>query len=352
MQNTRRRRKMLRFENPAAFILLGALPLLYALRAAGILSRPRFPLTMNDWGAQGFVWKTHLYTFLHIFSAVLGIGAFCLLTAAFASPVYSRQERVYITKGAEILFVIDVSPSMAAKDMGGMESGFSGAQSASRLDIARSLIEAFVRENTGTAFGLAATASEAVLLVPGTQDRDVFSARLRSLKIGELGEGTALGTGLATAVYHLSASESPKKAIVLLTDGENNAGEVSPLTSAALAAEFGISVYVVGIGSRGQVPIEYTDPVSGRVYSGTLESWFNEDSLKELAAAGTGEYFHAENVRGLSSALALISSRETVNRGFSFVPRHESAETPFIIGAMILIAAAWCIRRLVMGDIL
>jgi Ca-activated chloride channel family protein len=332
---------MLRFENPAAFILLAALPLLYALRAAGIFSRPRFPLTMNDWGAPPFIWKTPFYTFLHIFSVLLGTGAFCLLTAAFAAPVYSRQERVYVSRGAEILFVIDVSPSMAAKDMDG----------AARLDAARSLIDAFVRENSGTAFGLVAAASEAVLLVPGTQDMRVFTDRLHSLKTGELGDGTALGTGLVVAIYHLSSSESPKKAIVLLTDGENNAGEVSPYTSAELAADFGIGLYVVGIGTRGQVPLEYTDPVNGRVYSGTLESYFNEDALKQLAAEGNGEYFYAENTWGLSSALALIASRETVNRGFYFIPRHENAETPFIIAALLLTAAAWCIRRLIMEAI-
>ncbi len=340
---------MLRFENPAAFMLLAALPLLYALRAAGLFSRPRFPLTMNDWGAPPFIWKTPFYTFLRLFSVFLGIGAFCLLTAAFAAPVYSRQERIYVSRGAEILFVIDVSPSMAARDMDGAAET---SASASRLNTACSLIDAFVRENSGTSFGLAAVASEAVLLVPGTQDMRVFSDRLHSLKIGELGDGTALGTGLAVAVYHLSASPAPKKAIVLLTDGENNAGDVSPAVSAGLAAEFGISLYVVGIGTRGQVPLEYTDPVSGRVYSGTLESYFNEDSLKQLAAEGAGEYFSAENTRGLSSALALIASRETVNRGFYFIPRHENAEFPFIIASVILTAAAWCIRRLIMGDIL
>ncbi len=336
------RKPVFRFENPEAFVLFAFIPLLYIARRTGFFSRIRFPLTLGDWQGFSFRWSAPFFTAARLLAGLCFLCAFCLVVAAFANPVMSRQEKIYTSKGVEILFVLDTSPSMAAQDMGG----------STRLAAAKQVIRRFAGENDGAGFALVAVASDAGLLVPPTVDHKTFLDRLDSLAVGEMGDGTAIGLGLAVAAYHMSASDAPKRAVVLLTDGENNSGSVNPSTAARLLADEDISFYIVGMGSRGTVPIEYVEPSTGKVYSGYLDSSFDENALKKLAADGNGLYFYAENSRALSSALSDIKNREAVVQSFYYKPVNESFEAPFLLSAAILFAVSWMLRRLVMGELL
>jgi hypothetical protein len=185
----------------------------------------------------------------------------------------SYQEKRYISRGTEIIFIVDSSPSMSALDIG----------ESTRLQAAKDSILYVTQGMPETSFGLVAMATEAACLVPPSMDIEIFKKQLEDIKIGALGDGTALGVGISNAVYHLSSSASPQKAIVLITDGENNAGTVHPFTAAKLSAELKIPIYVLGLGTTGTVPVEYTDPKTGKTYSGYLESGFNSESLEQIA---------------------------------------------------------------------
>ena len=210
------------FRNPAAFFLLLLVPALFIARALGVFTRIAFPATLSDWGGKTFEWKGRLRSAASFVSRIFIIAAFAFTVAALADPVVYHQERVYTSRGADILFVVDTSPSMAVKDIANM----------TRLDAARRAIRTLSLDTGGISFGLVAMATEAAIVVPPTTDRAVFFSRLDALSIGSLGDGTAIGTGLSTAVYHLSSSAAPKKCIVLVTDGENNAGSIHPETAA------------------------------------------------------------------------------------------------------------------------
>lgn len=328
------------FEHPEAFMLFFCVPLYYVLRKLRFFSKPLFPLTISDWNGQAFEWKNPLSSIVKVVSRVCFIGAYLALVVSLAEPIVVQQEKMYTSRSAEIIFVVDVSPSMAALDIAG----------GNRLDAAKQAISLLVRENAGAAYGLVSCGSEAALLVPPTMDQDTFFARLDAMDIGELGDGTALGLGLSTAVYHLVSTHAPKKTIVLLTDGENNAGSVHPSTAAALAKDDGIDVYIAGIGTRGSVPIEYTDPTTGKVYSGYLDSDFDTTDLRSLASKAGGNYYAVESLASLSDALQSIGIRANVNQSYHIKQIRQTLYVQTLFTSLALFALAWILRRLCLQE--
>ncbi len=333
---------MLTFDNPAAFFLLLLIPLKYFLQYIGVFKKAYFPLTLGDWKGKNFEYKGKIQSIgRFLASACIGIFYF-FLVVAFADPVVHHQEKLYSSKGNEVLIVLDTSPSMSSKDIGGM----------SRIDAAKMGIQTFVGENQGSTFGLVAMASEAAAVVPPTSDHNLFLKRLKDLNCGGLGNGSAIGIGLSTAVYHLASSKAPKKCIILITDGENNAGSVHPATAAQLAYDNDISLYIFGIGTRGSVPMEYVDPETGKVYSGFYESDFDPTSLKELAMSVDGKYFGIENTASLVEELNSISSKENVVQTFRMKTVDEHFYHKFLIIALTAFSLAWFIRRIVLKEVL
>ena len=213
---------MISFQNPSAFLLILLIPVYFVLRKTRVFAQPSIPLTFSDWNGKAFSWNSKLYSLLSSAAVIFTVFGFCAAVTALAEPVLYRHERVYTSRGADIMFVLDISPSMAARDAGSL----------SRIDAAKQAIAALAKENTGNAYGLTVMANEAALAVPPTTDTPFFLQRLAEISLGSKGDGTAIGTGLASAVFHLAASGAPKKYIILVTDGENNAGEIHPETAA------------------------------------------------------------------------------------------------------------------------
>ncbi|MGI5174584.1 VWA domain-containing protein [Treponema sp. OMZ 840] len=329
------------FENPHAFFLLAAVPLYFVLRKFGFVFEPVFFIPLADWKGQAFEWKSPLASVFRYISKILFIAGYAALITALAEPVLLEQEKRFVSRGAEIIFVVDTSPSMAAMDIGGN----------SRLKAAKQAISLLVQENKGASYGLVACASQAALLVPPTLDQKTFFTRLEAMEPGELGDGSALGVGISTGVYHLVSSSAPAKIIVLLTDGENNAGPVHPNTAAALAKDKGIKLYAAGIGTKGSVPIEYTDPESGKVYSGYLDSDFNDFSLRSLAFAGGGNYYSVESLASLSAALQNISLKNAVQQSYVVKQKKESFYRHCTIFALICFCVAWILHRLYLKEL-
>ena len=330
------------FENPAAFFLLFLIPLLFILRLAKVFNQISFPAVLSDWDGKAFPWKGRSQKFLSFLSRILFTAAFVISIAALAAPVISNQEKVYTSLGTDVVFVVDTSPSMSAKDMNGRK----------RLEAAKDAIFTLAGKGDGSRYGLVALGSNAAVLVPPTNDQNFFSERLAQLSAGGLGNGSAIGDGLSTAACHLVSSSAPKKCIVLLTDGENNAGEIHPETAAKLAADNDITIYVVGIGSKGKVPIEYTDPTSGKLYSGYLDSNFNPASLKKIASIASGRYFEAQSLDELSAILTTVSKNESISQSYTYRTVNRLFYKEFLTAALILFIAAWFIKRVILKEMI
>jgi Ca-activated chloride channel family protein len=264
------------------------------------------------------------------------------LVVAAAGPHFIYTETVWLNRGADILFVLDVSPSMAGLDMNGR----------SRFEAARDLVRDFAGRRSQDAVGLVAVGEDAALLVPPTTDRDVFYSRLDSLAVGELGDGTALGMGLATAGLHIGRSEAPRRVVVLITDGENNAGAVHPETAAGLLGDMGVSLWVIGVGSFGEIPINYLDPVTRVRRVGTFESRFDPAVLEAIAGKADGVWIAAPQAEAFASAFARLDQGETIMRRSGIVRRTEPFHRFFIIAALVLLCGVRFIRRCMLGALI
>lgn len=330
---------MFSLSRPICLALLAVVPLFFILRKSGFLRQTEFPLTLGDWNGLPFRWSSPVMRVAAFVSRLAVVVGLACVVVALSGPTLFRQEEIFSGSGATIVFALDVSPSMAARDIG----------NASRLDQARRSIRDFADRRPGDSLGLVALGSEAALLVPPTPDHKVFLSRLDSLAIGELGDGTALGMGLAVAAAHLVNRDGGNACVILLTDGENNTGEINPRTAAEILPENGISLIVAGIGTRGEVPIEYTDPLTGKLYSGFLESEYDEGALREIAARGKGAYIPAGN-REMLDAVFSETDKTVPTKGAAWTRSlEEPLERPFILASLALFAFAWFVRRLVMG---
>ena len=317
------------FQNPEAFLLLILIPLVFILRKAGIFSRISFFLTLGDWNGEFFKWNFKIRKFASILSHVFIILSYILCVFALAKPVLYRQERVFTSRGNDIVFVLDVSPSMAAKES----------------------VVSILSSNPGSSFAFIAMAKDAAVLVPPTCDHEYFLNRLNEVQIASLGDGTAIGVGLSTAVFHLISSKAEKKAVVLITDGENNCGEIHPEVAAELAKNHGISLYTLGVGFQGTSRLEYVDPKTGKIVSGSFNSSFDSASLKKLSSIAGGRYFEITTLDELNLALSVISKRENLPQ--SYYSKITSVEyyDKLLFLAAVFIVLSWILKRLYLEEL-
>ena len=270
------------------------------------------------------------------------IAGIFLLFAAVAGPSIVYTDTVWLNRGADILFVIDVSPSMAGIDMGGRN----------RFDVAKLLISDFADMRAQDAIGVVAVGQDAALIVPLTTDRISLNSRLDSIMIGEMGDGTALGTGLALAALHINKSQAPRRAVILITDGENNAGSIHPEAAATVLGEMGVSLWVIGVGSGGVIPISYVDPVTQIHRAGYYDSRYDPQTLQIIAERGQGHWIHAPRAEAFVEAFARINQEEMVIRRSGTVRREEPLYVFFILAALAFIWGARFVRRYLLGALL
>lgn len=347
------------FQTPGFLILLIFLPVVIYLRHFWKARGGRLGFSFRSWSGTGLAYRGRLLAVVRFLAAVAFWLGCALLIVALAGPVSTIKHRVFLSRGVDIMFVLDQSPSMYAADLNVTSGSLAGGQGAtglppsgtvraqgseSRFEAAKQVISQFVKRRENDPVGLVCFAKEAVLRIPPTLDYRSFLKRLGALDSRGLGNGTAIGMGLGVAVLHLRNSDAPKKAIVLLTDGENNAGEVSPEQAARVAAELGIRIYAVGIGSTGEAPITYTDPETGKLYTGVLRGAFDEGLLKNLATVTGGRYFNASTSDGLASVLRQIDTMESIQRRVSIqttsIPRHRG----LIILGFLLVLGSFLVR--------
>jgi len=218
-----------------------------------------------------------------------------------------------------------------------------------RFSVGRELIGEFAERRSSDNIGLVAVGEDAALLLPPTTDREALEYRLKLLQIGEFGDGTALGMGIAVAAYHLDKSDARRKIAVLITDGENNAGAIHPETAADMLREMEISFWVIAIGSAGEVPIDYTDPFTKIRRTGIYDSRFDIDSLRRLTAIGGGTFIFAPSADAFAGAFSQLDDAEITIQRTRIINRRRSISLLFLIPSVILLGCVKFTRRILLG---
>ena len=295
---------MITFDYPGMLLLIAILPPLIYLRHFWKNRGGRLAFSFTIW--QKEVFKPGIYIsniILFIGSFLFWIGFFLLLLAN-SGPSIVSKEKIYMTRGIDIIFVLDESPSMAGKDF----------LPNNRFESAKDVIKTFVEGRDHDPVGLVSFGKNAVLRVPAGLDYNHFLEQLEGLELMSLGNGTAMGMGIAVACLHLNESTANEKIIILLTDGDNNAGEILPESAAHIAAAMGIRIYSIGLGSTSDVPLEFTDPETGKIYRGMYESGYDEDILKEISEITQGDFFQALSPGALDTIMTSIDSLERIEK--------------------------------------
>ena len=237
------------------------------------------------------------------FLAGLSYLALALFIIALARPQLGRVTTRVQATGVDIMLVIDVSRSMLAEDF------TIGNSRSNRIDTVKLVTEQFIRQRPNDRIGIVAFAGRPYLVSPLTLDHDWLIRNLERLRIGLVEDGTAIGSAIASAANRLKDKEAKTKLIVLLTDGDNNAGKVQPLTAAEAAKALGIRIYTIGAGTEGKAPFPLQNAFGRTVYRNVLVK-FDEKTLSEIATITNGQYFRATDTNSLRKIFSEIDKME------------------------------------------
>ena len=215
-----------------------------------------------------------------------------LLLMALARPQQGKTLSRVEASGIDVILALDVSRSMFAEDF------IIGGQRANRLDAVKQVTQKFIEGRPHDRIGIVCFAGRPYLVSPLTLDHDWLLQNLERIRIGLVEDGTAIGSAIASASNRLKDREAKSKIIVLLTDGDNNAGKVTPSTAAEAAAALGIKIYAIGAGTRGYAPIPVQDAFGRTVYR-NIKVEVNEPMLKEIAATANGQFYRATDAESL-----------------------------------------------------
>ena len=297
------------FASPWFFLMLLLLPLLIFLSykkrvyKSSALSLPVIDPEMSWWS-----WRSILAKCL---PWLLGL-AYVFAVISLARPQVVLVEERIKAEGIDIFLVMDLSSSMLSRDF-----------EPDRLTVSKAVAIDFVSKRPYDRIGLVSFAGEAYTQTPLTNDRKIVESLLAGLQCGYLQDGTAIGMGLATAVNRIKESEAESKVVILLTDGVNNAGYIDPQTATAIASEFGIKVYTIGVGSEGMAlsPIGRNRNGTYRFARSRVE--IDDQLLMQIAKETGGEYYRAINAAELQRIYAKIDELEKTEMEISIIRREK-----------------------------
>ena len=320
--------------SPFFLILLIAVPLLF-IAARWLHKRTIIPVIRFSDFNHGFaagvqkMRQTFSVSVLPVLR-VLRFIVLALLIVTLARPQLSQSHERRLAEGIDILLVLDISESMRAEDFEG----------ANRIQTAKSVINAMLEERLAhrenDRIGLVVFAGESFTLCPLTLDYAVLAELLSDVQLGQLEDGTAIGDALATATHRLRVSQSKTRIVILLTDGENNAGSITPETAASLAESFGIKVYTIGMGKEGGARIPYADTTFGKRYREVL-TYLDENTLKLIASTTGGSYFRATDGQSLKQIYTEIDKFEKTKFEVTTAIVRKELVGYFLIPTMLLL---------------
>ncbi|MFN8654099.1 MAG: VWA domain-containing protein, partial [Gemmatimonadales bacterium] len=250
--------------------------------------------------------------------------AFLAWVLAAAGPRLGGAQVEMKKEGIAIVIAVDISSSMLAEDF----------SPSNRMEVAKQQATSFIKGRSADRIGVVAFAGEALTQVPITVDYPVLEQAVASLRIGMLEDGTAIGTGLATAVNRLREAPGKSKVILLLTDGENNRGTVDPRTAAAAAAALGIRVYTIGVGTEGEAPVPTGRGLSGFRYE-MLPVKIDEPLLRDIAATTGGRYFRAKDSEALARIFQQIDGLEKTPIQVTRYVKYDEIAKPLVLAGLV-----------------
>jgi Ca-activated chloride channel family protein len=226
--------------------------------------------------------------------------ALAALVVTLARPRAGAQVENLTSQGINIVIAIDLSSSMLAQDF----------RPQNRLEVAKGRVKSFIAGRHSDRIGVVAFAGEALTQVPLTTDYAVVMQAVDNLQAGQLEDGTAIGTALATAANRLRDAPGKSKVLILLTDGINNRGNVDPRTAAQAASAYGIKIYTIGVGTQGSAPVPVGRSPDGRLIFQMQPVELDEVMLSDIARMTGGRYFRARDAVALQSIYQQIDRLE------------------------------------------
>ena len=309
------------FEYPHLLWLL-FLPLLLLLRYLWIERKDRRPhlrvSVLHAWTAGGrSVWEI-----LRHLPFLLRLAALSLLIIAVARPRSASQMEKVDTEGIDIIFAMDVSTSMLARDF-----------APDRLNAAKDIAIEFIAQRPGDRMGIVVFAGESYTQCPLTTDRATLINLMKDVQTDLIEDGTAIGNGLATAVARLKDSDAKSRVVILLTDGVNNMGEIDPGMATEIARTYGIRVYTIGVGARGTAPYPVQTPWGIELQNIPVE--IDEALLQSIAGDTGGRYFRATDNTKLAEIYAEIGQMEKTRTSVDSFPVYKDLYKNFALAALL-----------------
>ena len=277
-------------------------------------------------------WKEYL---LHL-PFLLRLTCLTLVLLALARPQTTNDWKQTDVEGIDIMLCMDVSTSMLAEDL-----------RPNRVKAAREVAIEFISGRPNDNIGLTLFAGEAFTQCPMTVDHAVLVNMLQGMQCdmtakGLIEDGTAIGMGLASAVARLKDSKAKSKVVILLTDGSNNRGDISPLTAAEIAKSFGIRVYTIGVGTNGLA--RYPMPVAGGVQYIQVPVEIDQKTLQSIAQKTDGEFYRAKDTKGLHEVYQQIDKLEKTKLNVKKFSKRYEAFMPFALGALLALLLELLLR--------
>lgn len=284
----------------------------------------------SPWTAGG---KSVLSVLRHL-PFVLRIAALCLIIVSIARPRSSTELERVDTEGIDIIFAMDVSTTMLARDF-----------TPDRVSAAKDIAIEFIAQRPTDRMGIVVFAGESYTQCPLTTDRATLINMMKEVQTDLIDDGTAIGNGLATAVARLSESDALSKVVILLTDGVNNRGEIAPLTAAEIARTYGVRVYTIGVGANGVAPYPVMTPWGVEVQNVRVE--LDEDLLEQIAETTGGRYFRATDNTKLAEIYSEINRMETSRTTVDSFPVYKEKFGPFALAALVCLLLELLVKLLI-----
>jgi Ca-activated chloride channel family protein len=266
--------------------------------------------------------------------SVMRWSALVLFIIGLARPQHVESETTVRASGIDIVTALDLSTSMAAEDRGFTLKG----EQVNRLEVAKDVLKRFVEKRGNDRIGLVAFAGRAYIAAPLTLDHDFLLQNIDRLNFGLIEDGTAIGSGLSAAVNRLQELKSKSKIVILMTDGQNNAGKVPPLTAAEAAQALNVKVYTIGVGTRGLGRMPMIDPFGRKRYRDVPVD-IDEKTLTEIAQKTGGKYYRADSTDTLRKIYDEIDKLERTEVETKKYVQVEELFTWLVIPGLLLLAA-------------
>ena len=322
----------MQFLNPYILLVACIVPLLLIYYI--LVGRRRATLIVSS--TQGTAPRTLRYYLRHV-PIVLRLMAILAMVIALALPVVVHHESETTTEGVDIVLAMDISGSMLARDF-----------TPDRLSAAKRLATEFVAERTGDRLSVVAFAGEAFTQCPLTADQAAVGTMLSRLRSGVVEDGTAIGNGLATAINRLRESGAKSKVVVLLTDGVNNRGQISPIMAAEIARDLGIKVYTIGVGSRDKAPMPAIDPFGNQTFV-MADVEIDEELLRNIASTTSGRYFRANDNEALRNIYQQINELEKSEVQVTHYTSYDELFGRWLLLALLLLALEFIVARVILN---